>query len=56
MFVATVSLGALLAGVISAVRAASRPARARARCEAVGGSLLATGLMLLGAGLQSAMG
>lgn len=56
MFVATVSFLALLAGAASAAHAERRPLKVRARCETVGGSLLATGLMLLGAGLHSAMG
>lgn len=54
MFLAIGSFVTLVAGVAFTVPAGDKPAKAQVRREMVGGGLLATGLMLLGAGLQSA--
>jgi hypothetical protein len=56
MLFAIVSVSTLIAGIAFAVPAVGKPAATQARREITGGSLLATGLMLLGAGLQSAGG
>lgn len=54
MIVAVISLAAVLAGGASAWHASAGQGP-RSRREALGGGLLATGLMLLGAGLHSAL-
>ena len=56
MFMALASFVILLTGVSVATRHVRGLASASLQMELIGGGLLATGFMLLGAGLQSASG
>ena len=53
---AIVSALTLTAGIACAIPARGKPGGGQSHREMMGGSLLITGLMLLGAGLQSAGG